>query len=30
MNAQLYGKFNLSGVHDEDPDPCPNFYDENR
>ncbi|CAK74508.1 unnamed protein product (macronuclear) [Paramecium tetraurelia] len=30
VDLSLYGKFNLSGVHDDDPDPCPNLYDERR
>jgi len=25
-NLKLYGKYNFSGVHEEDPDPAPNLY----
>ena len=30
VDLNLYGKFNLSGVHDEEPNPVPNFYIEER
>lgn len=30
VNLELFGKYNLSGVHDSDPDPVPNLYDERR
>lgn len=30
VDMNIYGKFNLSGVHDEEPNPVPNFYIEDR
>lgn len=30
VNKELYGKYNAAGVHENDPDPAPNFYDPER
>jgi small subunit ribosomal protein S29 len=30
VNLNIYGKCNYSGVHDEEPEPVPNLYDERR
>lgn len=30
INQSLYGKYNFAGVHQDEPDPVPNFYIKNR
>ena len=30
INMDLYGKYNMGGVHVNDPDPVPNLYDARR
>ena len=30
VNAKLYGKINQAGIHDDEPDPVPNLFDERR
>jgi small subunit ribosomal protein S29 len=30
VNKEIWGKYNFSGVHDDDVDPVPNLYDKRR
>jgi small subunit ribosomal protein S29 len=30
VDMSLYGKMDMTGVHEDDPEPCPNVWDEER